>query len=273
MDFLKKNYEKILLALVLLGLAVSVVFLLFKIGSDKQALDDRRNSLINPKVKPLPGLDLTNSESALKRLGSPAMINFSEPHRLFNPMPWQQKADGTLIPGSKVGPTAATVTNLTKLFTRITLDDVISLPDSVRYKIGVQKEAATAVKDRAKRQTYCSLNSKNEWFTLVEIKGKPEEPTQLILQLNDNGERVAVSKERAYERVDSYMADIKYDIEPHAPWRDKRIGAVLRFNGEDYTIVVINQNEVVLSAKSNQKKWTIPYNNNNPGQSEPNTLK
>jgi len=31
----------------------------------------------------------------------------------------------------------------------------------------------------------------------------------------------------------------------------------LFFNNEEYTIVAINQNEVVLSAKSNGKKWTI----------------
>jgi len=42
-------------------------------------------------------------------------------------------------------------------------------------------------------------------------------------------------------------------------WAGRRVGAPLAFNGEDYNIVAITENEVVLSAKSNQKKWTIKY--------------
>ena len=58
MDFLKKHYEKVLLGVVLLGLAVAVAFLPFKIASEKQTLEDMRNQLIHPKVKPLTNLDL-----------------------------------------------------------------------------------------------------------------------------------------------------------------------------------------------------------------------
>jgi hypothetical protein len=48
MDFLKKNYEKILLGVVLLGLAVAVGFLPFKIASEKQKLKDMSDSVLNP---------------------------------------------------------------------------------------------------------------------------------------------------------------------------------------------------------------------------------
>ena len=34
----------------------------------------------------------------------------------------------------------------------------------------------------------------------------------------------------------------------------------MSINGEDYKIVAISQNEVVLSAKLNNKKTSIPYN-------------
>ena len=47
MDFLKKHYEKVLLGVVLLGLAVAVAFLPFKIASEKQKLEDMRNRLIH----------------------------------------------------------------------------------------------------------------------------------------------------------------------------------------------------------------------------------
>ena len=78
------------------------------------------------------------------------------------------------------------------------------------------------------------------------------------MKLNDTGDLAVITKDQPFKRVDGYMADIKYELEKKA-WKDRRVGANLVFNGEEYNIVAINQNEVVLSAK-NQKKWTIKYN-------------
>jgi hypothetical protein len=130
-----------------------------------------------------------------------------------------------------------------------------------KYVIGVEKQAALTSDKRAKKQTYCKLNDKNDTFQLVEVKGKAEEPSQLIVILNDTGERAVITKDQPYKRVDGYMADLRYDLEKKS-WTSRRLGASLTFNGEDYNIVAINQNEVVLSAKSNQKKWTIKSNLN-----------
>ena len=65
MDFLKKHYEKVLLGVVLLGLAVAVAFLPFKIASDKQALEDKRNQLIHPQRQAVnqPGPDGTGDRA------------------------------------------------------------------------------------------------------------------------------------------------------------------------------------------------------------------
>ena len=92
--------------MVLLGLAVAVAFLPFKIASEKQKLEDMRNQLIHPKVKPLTNLDLTMPDKVLKRMATPAMVDFSAPNRLFNPMPWQKAVDGRLIKvdATNVGP-------------------------------------------------------------------------------------------------------------------------------------------------------------------------
>jgi len=261
MDFLKKHYEKLILGVVLVGLAVAAGFLPFKISSDRQAAEEKRTNLTQPKVKELTNLDLTLPETALKRVASATALDFSPPNKVFNPMPWQKNAEGQLIPGTKVGPSAAVITNLTKLYLRLTLDSVTVSDTGSRYVIGVQKEAAANPAQRGKKQTYASLNTKNDTFTLLEVKGKPEEPSQLVLELNDTGERVTVSKEKPYERVDGYTADVRYDPEKKT-WASRRVGATLSFNGEDYNIVAINQNEVVLSAKSNQKKWTIKANPN-----------
>src|SRR5262245_7011776 len=96
MDFLKKNYEKVLLSVVLLGLVVAVGYLPFKISSEKDKLEAMRVSLA-PKAKPLPPLDLSTQEVTLKLMADPPVVNFSDPNRLFNPMLWQKAADGHLI--------------------------------------------------------------------------------------------------------------------------------------------------------------------------------
>jgi hypothetical protein len=60
--------------------------------------------------------------------------------------------------------------------------------------------------------------------------------------------------------VDGYAADLKYDLEkPPRTWQGQRIGADLKFAGDDNIIVAINQDTVILLARSNQKKTTLTY--------------
>jgi hypothetical protein len=262
MDFLKKHYEKVLLGVVLLGLAVAVVFLLLKIPSEKQKLEDMRSQLLQPKVKPLPNLDLALPDDMLKRMATPAKIDFSAPHKLFNPMPWQKAVDGRLLRAdtTNVGPNAVTITKLTPLYLKLTLDSITVLDTSTRYVIGIEKEAAPNPRERNKTQKYCSLNTKNETFTLRAVKAAPDDPTNVtvVLELNDTRQRVEVAKDQPFRRIDGYMVDLKYAPE-NKTWTARRVGAALNLNGEDYNIVAITENEVVLSAKSNQKKWTVKY--------------
>jgi hypothetical protein len=262
MDFLKKHYEKVLLGVVLLGLAVAVVFLLLKIPSEKQKLEDMRNTLTHPNVNPLPNLDLALPDNMLKRMATPAMVDFSAPNKVFNPMPWQKAVDGRLIraDATNVGPNAVTITKLTPLYLKLTLDSVTPLDTGTRYVIGIEKEAALNPRERNKTQKYCSLNTKNETFTLRDVKAAPDEPTNatVVLELNDSRQRVEVSKEHPFRRIDGYMVDLKYAPESKT-WTARRVGAELYLNGEGYNIVAITENDVVLSAKSNQKKWTVKY--------------
>jgi hypothetical protein len=258
MDFLKKHYEKLILGLVLLGLAGAAAFLPIKISSEKTDLQTAKDKVLNPKVLPLTNLDMTAADAAVKLMATPQLINFSEPNKLFNPMPWQKTPDGRLIPGTKVGPTALTVTNIVPLYLRLTLDQVTVLDTGTKYVIGVENQAASKAPDRHKKQKYSTLNTKNDVFTLISVKGSPNDPSQLVVTLNDTGEQAIISKDKPFQRVDGYMADLKYDLEKKS-WVNKRVGQTLPFNGEEYNIVAISQNEVVLSAK-NQKKWTIKYN-------------
>jgi len=264
MDFLKKHYEKVLLGVVLLGLAVAVAFLPFKITSEREKLEQMSTSLLPRNVKTLTNLDLTVAEAVLKRVATPALADFSSPHRLFNPMPWQKAADGHLIKvdATNIGPNAVTITKMVPLYTKLTLDNVTYVDGSPRYVVGTEKEAAVNPRERSKTQKYCSLGTKTDTFTVRDVKMSPDNPTNVVgvvLELNDTGQRVTVTKDQPFRRADGYMADLKYGPE-NKTWTNRRVGSpALSFNGEDYNIVAITENEVVLSAKSNQKKWTIKY--------------
>lgn len=261
MDFLKKNYEKVLLGVVLLGLAVAVAFLPFKIASEKQKLEDMRNTLIHPKVKPLTNLDLTVPDTVLKRTATPNLVDFAAPNKVFNPLLWQKTSDGRLIKvdDTNIGVNAVVVTRMVPLYLKLTLDDVTTMDSGTRCKIGVENEATLNLRDR-KKQKYCKVGDKNETFALREVKVAPNNPTNVtaVLELNETGQRLEITREQPFRRVEGYMVDLKYAPESKT-WTARRVGAQLNFNGEEYNIVAITENEVVLSAKSNSKKWTIKY--------------
>jgi len=262
MDFLKNNYEKVLLGLVLLGLAVALGFLPFKISSEKTNLADARDKLIQRPVKPLTNIDLTVPEGAAKRVAASFSMDLTTTNKVFNPMPWQRAADQHLLKVGEqnVGPRAVTILKTTPLYLTLTLDSVSVVEAGPKYIIGVQKEAAPVASQRTKKEVSCSLNVKSDFLIVREVKGKPEDPAQVIVELTDTGDRATITKETPYKRVDGYTADLKYPPE-NKSWTGRRIGSpVLTFAGEDYNIVAITQNEVVLSAKSNQKKWTITSN-------------
>jgi len=262
MELLKKHYEKILLGIVLVGLAGAVGFLYFKVGSEKDKLEEIKSKKINPRVDPLPAIDLAAPKASLIRVSTPPSLDFSEPNKLFNPLPWQETAppDKHLIPTTRVGPVAAVVTNIAPLYLRLTLDSITGSETNASFMIGIQKETAATPAARSKTQKYAAVGLKADTFTLLEVTGKPEEPT-LVLKLNDTGERATLSRAKPFQRVDGYMATVLYPPE-NRTFANARVGALLKFAGEDYNIVAINENEVVLSAKSNGKKWTIRLNQN-----------
>jgi hypothetical protein len=262
MDFLKKHYEKILLGFVLLGLVGAMVFLPFMILHDRKTLDDTRIGIIIHPVKPLPPLDLGAESNIIQRLQLPYRLDLEATNRLFNPVEWQRAADGSPIKiasGNEVGPRAIAVTRITPLYFILTLDSVQTNQFGARYIVGVERQAESVSWRRTKRQHYASVSEKNDAFTITAVQGPPADPAQLILQLTDSGEMVNLSKNKPFRRVDAYMADLKYGPEGRN-WEGQRVGDDLKFAGDDYIIVAINQNEVVLSAKSNQKKTTLPYN-------------
>jgi hypothetical protein len=274
MDFVKKHYEKILLGFVLLGLVGALVFLPFMIASDQQKLKDMSYGFAHPKVAPLAGLDLARETNVLDRLQSTYKLDFSTTNKLFNSVPWQRTPDGRLIKnaaGNEVS--LAAVTRITPLYLILTLDAVetnsVETNDLVaRYVISMERQASALPAQRIKKQHYASVGEKvgekNDAFSVREASGSPASPESLKLtvQLTDTGESATLSKDKPFQRVDGYSADLKYDPEKKT-WLGQRVGADLKFAGDDYIIVAIDRGAVILSARSNQKKTTLTYNPQN----------
>jgi hypothetical protein len=259
MDFIKKHYEKILLCLVLLGLVGALVMMGFIIEADKEKFSETTAPFFTTP-KPLPELDFTRQTNVLERLQVPLDLDFSTTNKLFNPVQWQKDVNGNLIKiqtGHEIGADAAVVTKITPLYFIISLDSVETNELGARYAISVQRQAAMYPAARRPQRHFASVGDKNQVFTLVSITGAPENPDQLTLKLS-NGDPAVVSKDKPFQRVDGYSADLKYDLEGQK-WQGRRVGADLKFAGDDYNIVAIHQNEVILSEQSNQKRTTLQY--------------
>ena len=262
MDFLKKHYEKVLLGIVLVGLAIGTAFLPIMIASERESLEQMRLVIVNHPVKPLDEPDLTRQNEVFKRADTTLKLDFSSSNKLFNPVLWVKTPDGRIIKAEEgnVGPKAVIVAKISPLYTVVSLDSVGPESDSGRrYVIGVQHEAALLASQRNKKQYYAVPDAKNDAFVIREVKGPAEDPTEIIIELNDTGESVSVAKDRPFKREDGYIADLKYEPE-RKTWTNRRVNSLISFGGEDYKVVAIAKDEVVLSAISNNKKTPIFYN-------------
>ena len=245
---------------------MAVGLLFFKIASEKEELA-RRAEQRTPKVKPLPPLNMSRYEAVLRRLGTPTILDLSAPHKLFNPMPWQKTPDGRLIrvDANSIGPRAVVVSKINELHLELALDNVSVEDSAPKFVIGVKREAAPNPRDRRKTERYCKVGDKNDMFMLKGFSGPPDNPSNVVVVLNDTHEEAVITNtsnklKPGFQRIDGYTADLKYPPE-NKTWLNRRanVPPPLAFNGEEYDIVSISSNEVVLRAKSNQKKWSIPY--------------
>jgi hypothetical protein len=257
----KRHYEKFLLGFVLLGLLVGVGWLLFKIEQEQEAIKKATEQRIKRKGKEVKPIDLSRHELDLQLAQDPPKLDLGLPHRLLNPVKWQMKADGTLIKvatGKEVGPGALVVTKISPL--RYTLS--YERAGATGYFVSETNEAHPDPRKRGmKTQSLVSLNSPSPGkpFILREVKGEKDDPSELIFELTDTKERVSVTKETPFIRTSGYKADLRYEPEKKN-FNDLRKDGKLTLEGEEYNITSITPTSVVVSAKSNDKRTTIPYN-------------
>src|SRR5688572_12042948 len=126
MEFLKKHYEKLILSVVLLGLAVVAATLPMKVNEEKQKEEDRKISLIGAKVTPFAPVDLSTNRQVLEKVKAPIKFDIAGKHNLFNPVPWVQHPNGELLKiQGNAGIDALQVTAINPLRMIMSFDEVI----------------------------------------------------------------------------------------------------------------------------------------------------
>jgi hypothetical protein len=257
MEFLKKNYEKVLLAVVLLGLTVAACGLPFIISAERNALAAYIGGNVS-HVKPIPPMDMSGLDAALQRAQAQVKLDYTTGHNLFNPVVWKKLADGRLLKETSEnmeGPEALVVTDIKPLYLEISY----SSQSGSGYLLHVKREAALRESERQGGDRLVSRDIKSDLFTLQDVKGPAENPTELDLVWKATDEPIVITPGKPFRRVDGYTADLKYPLEAKT-WTDRRVGSrPIYFANGAYNIVAITESNVVVSAESNKKKTTITF--------------
>jgi hypothetical protein len=261
MQFLKTNYEKVLLSIVLLGLAIAAATLPLQVANVRAELEETRRTLtVRVKPKPFQPADewLANSRQTVARLQTPLDLELAGGHNLFNPVPWR-RVDNRLIPirdDSYFGPGAVKITQIRDLFLTVALDG-IDQSEPPRYRVSVLNE--TDSNPRPDTRTVSTASPRNNLIELVGVEGPPAEPDALVLKVRGFDHAIRVAPGQKFQRVVGHAADLTYE-NTRQTWSNQRVGRTIRLNdqGENYKIVAIKHNEVVLESPA-KKKTTLKH--------------
>jgi hypothetical protein len=259
MQFLKKHYEKLILSLVLVGLAIAAALLPIQVSKEKNIIEDFRQEVSrNPKA--LSPEDLSEPLTVIRGMGNLNEPTLSGGNNLFNPVRWQKRSDGALIKneaGKEVN--NLRITEIRPLFLRLEYLEPSPSGERVRYKIKITQEASSTSSLRNGATRYITMERGNDIITLKEVKGPEENPETLVLELVETKQEVSIKLTQPYEAIEGYAADMVYQADGKA-FMDKRVDDGLVFGGDSYKIVAITESEVVLSANSNNKRTSIKLN-------------
>jgi hypothetical protein len=147
------------------------------------------------------------------------------------------------------------VTAIKPLYMKLSFDSV----SGNGFLISIDRQGAVHEKDRHKQTLVSKDNNRTDLLTLKEVVGPPEKP-ELKMEMNDTQEAFTLSQDKPFQRVEGYMADLRYPPEANKVWTNQRVGAPLKIGEDYYNIVAITESDVVLMEKRIKKKTTITFN-------------
>jgi len=265
MDLLKKHYEKIVLSLVLLALAVVAVLLFVEVGTFKANLDDQLKNRTGVKRKELQPLDLSTNQAVLRQLASKIQVPLGGEHQAFTADRWRKLPSGEVVPDvskANQGPAGISGLTVTPLYLTIEFSKTAGTADSPRYEFVIGREFEKQAAKRGNLTLSTRVGEglrlpgqKSDLFRLLEIKGPPSEPTELTIQLTADNERALVAPKKPYRQLMGHAAQFVYGLEKR-PYRNVRVDDKLPLSGTTYKVVSISSGALVISAP-NQVRSTI----------------
>ena len=265
MALAKQDFEKVLLVTVVLALALAVGLLYSFSGAEQVKAENVRREWSTRKTKQPPAVDIAHYRNALASAQNPPVVDLGLPHKLFNPVKWMRGPEGRFVVdrlGKSVGPEALKIESIRPL--NRTLRVVSASPEG--YLTEITFEASDRIADRKARQFTMKTDEKvrlsggtarnpNQLW-LKAVKGKAEDPDEFVFEITENKESIVVPKGQPSVRAEAYVADMNYPAE-NRQYKNLRRDSAIVFGGEEYKIVDISENEVVVSNRLNDKKTRL----------------
>ena len=253
MDFLKKHYEKLVLSIVLLAVAVAAFLLTVQVGNVKQTLADQLQQKIVKKGAVLPPINLSTNQAIASRAAARIKVVLDGPHNTFNPGSWEKTPDGLRRKPGKAGLAGLSITRVIPLNLVVAFKAVAGTAGEYRYQYSVIREFEKVPASRQARIKSLNLGAKDDLIHLVEVKGPKEDPTELVCELVETRERFVLTKDKDFRKPFGYAADLRSEGKDFLA---KRVDDALNLSGVTYKIVAIGKDELVVSAP-NQVRTTI----------------
>ena len=257
MEFIKRHYEKIIMSVVLLCLLGVAVWLPKMIGSAQESINVQAGS--EPPSRPWKAADFSSQSNALEQLKQPLDVKLGggtppEYHNLFNPVTWKLTSSNTFLKIYVEGPDALVAKDIRPLYMTVAFDRAAGTGYYFYFQklSGKKNNVYLHIKETAKV-------GGQPIFTLLGIKGAPEDPTEFSIQMLDTQEIISVTKTLPFQKVDGYVADLAYPPEPNLNLKNKHVGDTFTLAGETYKVIAISKNAVRVSAESNGKQTTINW--------------
>lgn len=262
MDLLKNHYEKIILSVVLLGLAVAAAYLPIEVSNVQRTLVDETRDIDQVRVDPLPDPNVSTNELALLRIRNPDPVQIAvRGHNVFNPGRWIRAQDGSPVPEEAFGVQQLVLTAIDPLYTRIEYLGVRETGNVIRYQLRITRESSPLRSDQTPKLRFMVPGEKdsdrNTLCVLREVQGPPDQPTALRVELVEEGRTITLSEENpVYQEVTGYIVDLRHPT-TNRNFNRQRLDSRISVSGETHKIVAISPDDVTLENVETLKRTTI----------------
>lgn len=255
MEFLKDHYEKLILGVIVIGLVVAAVMVSMQAGP--AAEEGSSGSVFETKAQPI---DTTTNRVALERFKNAGELNFEEGHALFNPAVWRRKPDGSFMTGESLGPKGLKIKTIEPLVFWVKFADAgagLSTRCPLQYN-RVNTPDGKSTPATTMKTEMMSVGDENDLFKVVSAS-PAESPTEAVLEMKKDGESITLTKGKTFERIDGYIANLRYDAE-NRNFNNVREKSSLVLLGDTNTVVSVSADEIVLVNPATTLKTTLKYN-------------